>query len=325
MRDQVQAAEPRAAVRGSDLLWLAGLALAVAMAAAPWLGRVSAKADLAAQFLLQAGVGTAVLVALALFGRRLVMAALLALALGAQAAWLAPHLGPSGTAAVAAAAPLRVAFFNVWRGNRSLPEVVAWLERERPDVVVLAEYGAELRRALAPLDAIYPLRFDCLARPGCDLAVLSRRGGAPDLSLPAAAAADLIELVVPLGDTELRVLGAHLTRPVGVGTVWKQLGQVRAVAGAVRADPRPTILLGDLNAVPWARVVHELGERSGLRVVGSLDGTWPAFLPWPLRIPIDHALVSPGVVVTARRLGPDLGSDHRPILLDLVVEPHAAA
>lgn len=323
MRDTMRAAEPRA-VRGSDVLWLAGLAFAVAMAAAPWLGRVSAKADLAAQFLLQASAATAVLVALALFGRRLGMAALLAVTLGVQWAWLAPHLGPSGTAAVAAAAPLRVAFFNVWRGNRSLPEVVAWLERERPDVVVLAEYGAEMRRALAPLEALYPLRFDCLARPGCDLAVLSRRGGTPDLSLPATAAAELIELVVPLGDTELRVLGAHLTRPVGVGTVWKQLSQVRAVAGSIHDDPRPTILLGDLNAVPWARVVHELATRSGLRVVGSLAGTWPAFLPWPLRLPIDHALVSPGVVVTARSLGPNLGSDHRPILLDLVVEPHRA-
>jgi endonuclease/exonuclease/phosphatase (EEP) superfamily protein YafD len=313
--------EPGAVRRGGYLLWSVGVALAAAMAAAPWLGRVSAKADLAAQFLLQAAVGTAALVVLALLGRRLVTAAFLAVTLGAQAAWLAPHLGPSGTAAVAAAAPLRVAFFNVWRGNRSLPDVVAWLERERPDVVVIAEYSAEMRRALMPLDALYPLRFDCLTRPGCDLAVLSRRGGVPDLALPAAAAADLIELAVPLGDTQLRVLGAHLTRPVGVGTVWNQLTQVKAVAGAVRDDPRPTILLGDLNAVPWGRVVHELGERSGLRVVGSLDGTWPAFLPWPLRIPIDHALVSPGVVVTEHRLGPDLGSDHRPILLDLVVEP----
>lgn len=324
MGDGMRAAEPRAAERGSLVLWLAGVVAAAAMAAAPWLGRFSAKADLAAQFLLQASVATLVLVVLALLARRLVVAALLAVTLGAQAAWLVPHLGPSGTAAVAAAAPLRVAFFNVWRGNRAFPEVVAWLERERPDVVVLAEYGPDLRRALEPLDALYPLRFDCLARPGCDLAVLSRRDGAPDLALPAAAAADLIELVVPLGHGELRVLGAHLTRPVGVGTVWKQLSQVKAVAAAVRDDPRPTILLGDLNAVPWARVVHELGERSGLRVVGSLDGTWPAFLPWPLRIPIDHALVSRDVVVTARSLGPDLGSDHRPILLDLVVDPSHA-
>jgi endonuclease/exonuclease/phosphatase (EEP) superfamily protein YafD len=30
-------------------------------------------------------------------------------------------------------------------------------------------------------------------------------------------------------------------------------------------------------------------------------------------LPIDHTLVSPGVRVVQREVGPDLGSDHRPV------------
>jgi endonuclease/exonuclease/phosphatase family metal-dependent hydrolase len=39
---------------------------------------------------------------------------------------------------------------------------------------------------------------------------------------------------------------------------------------------------------------------------------------------IDHVLVSPSVGILANRVGADLGSDHLPVIADLVVpvEPH---
>ena len=42
--------------------------------------------------------------------------------------------------------------------------------------------------------------------------------------------------------------------------------------------------------------------------------TWPAFLPMPARIPIDHVMTGSGLRVVERTVGPDLGSDHRPVI-----------
>lgn len=42
---------------------------------------------------------------------------------------------------------------------------------------------------------------------------------------------------------------------------------------------------------------------------------------WLLRIPIDHVLVACAIGVDDRRIGPEVGSDHLPVITDLVVPP----
>jgi endonuclease/exonuclease/phosphatase (EEP) superfamily protein YafD len=41
--------------------------------------------------------------------------------------------------------------------------------------------------------------------------------------------------------------------------------------------------------------------------------TWMAGF-WPLALRIDHVLVSGGLCVEEARIGPDVGSDHRPVI-----------
>jgi len=94
--------------------------------------------------------------------------------------------------------------------------------------------------------------------------------------------------------------------------------QLREVGRIAAELPRPLILLGDLNITSWSPHFQDLLESSGLRdsrLGWGIQPTWPAN-PWLLRIPIDHALVSRDVRVIARRTGPAIYSDHRPIVLD---------
>jgi endonuclease/exonuclease/phosphatase (EEP) superfamily protein YafD len=85
----------------------------------------------------------------------------------------------------------------------------------------------------------------------------------------------------------------------------------------------PIVLLGDLNTTPWSPIYRQFIEDSGLR--DARDGfgllsSWPTGNP-PLLIPIDHALVSQQIVVHNLYLGPDVGSDHYPLILDFSVRP----
>jgi len=55
---------------------------------------------------------------------------------------------------------------------------------------------------------------------------------------------------------------------------------------------------------------------SGLQLAANAwKPTWR--VSSPLAIAIDHALTSKSLVITAREIGPGVGSDHRPQIIDL--------
>jgi endonuclease/exonuclease/phosphatase (EEP) superfamily protein YafD len=79
--------------------------------------------------------------------------------------------------------------------------------------------------------------------------------------------------------------------------------------------------MGDLNATPWSRPFHRFVGRSGLcdsRAGFGVQASFPAASAL-LRIPIDHVLVSCVIGVRNRRIGRDVGSDHLPVIVDLVL------
>ena len=83
------------------------------------------------------------------------------------------------------------------------------------------------------------------------------------------------------------------------------------------------MVLGDLNATAWCyafrRFLRETGLKDSARGWGY-QATWPTgFLP--LRIPIDHCLLSPDLKVLNRRIGPNVGSDHFPLTVELALGP----
>jgi endonuclease/exonuclease/phosphatase (EEP) superfamily protein YafD len=82
------------------------------------------------------------------------------------------------------------------------------------------------------------------------------------------------------------------------------------------------ILIGDLNTTPYSPYFSNLLKNSGL--INAMQGlrilgTWPDFLPFFLRIPIDHLLVSKNIQVLKQEVCPPVGSDHLPVLTSIKI------
>jgi endonuclease/exonuclease/phosphatase family metal-dependent hydrolase len=126
----------------------------------------------------------------------------------------------------------------------------------------------------------------------------------------------LLAVVVDVGDRLVRVLNTHLEYAFQA----ERLEQVAAIADAVRNDSAPVVLLGDVNAGPSSPEVARLLDvlSDAWAVAGAGAGfTFDAVSP---HARIDYVLVGDGVTVRWARVVRTHASDHRPVVVDTVVD-----
>jgi endonuclease/exonuclease/phosphatase (EEP) superfamily protein YafD len=294
---------------------LAPLGLIAVMTLAPLVGTYSTKMDLLSQFLIQAAVATVAALLLFVVLRRWLASAMALMALVLQLSVLQPSAFPA-RAGDEVERTVDVLFANVWGYNQRLPAMARAIIALDPEIVVLAEIDDRNRSLLADLAVAYPYRADCLSHWACDSVILSRLPILDDLSgwqgrRRIAMSAARIET----GFGPLVVAGAHLDQPLPPKRLREQERQVAGLIEMLDPVEDPLLLVGDFNSAPWGRLLRGLAAGTGLEIAWGLEGTWPSILPWPLRIPIDHALTGRGLELVERTVLRLPGSDHRSLHL----------
>ncbi|NEO61878.1 MAG: hypothetical protein F6J98_16150 [Moorea sp. SIO4G2] len=105
---------------------------------------------------------------------------------------------------------------------------------------------------------------------------------------------------------------------------WRNQDLEKEIGDYIRQIQKPVVLIGDLNVTMWSPYYKSLIESSGLHDARAGFGILPTLSqfspanPW-LAIPVDHCLVSRDVKVIKMRTGPDLGSDHLPVITDILI------
>ena len=225
-------------------------------------------------------------------------------------AWtIAPYYVPAAEP-VTTPGPLRALYFNVHGSNTRYAETVAHLLRSDADVIVLLEVNHAWMRQLAPLQNAYPHVVEN-AQPGnFGIALFSRLPFAQALVIDREASAPAIVADIETAYGALRIVGLHPVPPINTTYALERDRQLLTIPAL--AAGQTTLVLGDLNATPWSAAFRRLVGESRLSdcALGrGLRPSWPTSL-WPLMIPIDHCLKTPGIVVTEMLRLPHLGSDH---------------
>ncbi|MFC3301643.1 endonuclease/exonuclease/phosphatase family protein [Parvularcula lutaonensis] len=111
----------------------------------------------------------------------------------------------------------------------------------------------------------------------------------------------------------LQVIGLHTTVPFKVNGLARRK---RELAGVAHTAPEgPLLLIGDFNIVPWSDDFELMSSRGFTRLPIGAQSTWLSSSP-ALGLPIDHALVR-GDLEASARPGPWMGSDHRPLFVQI--------
>jgi endonuclease/exonuclease/phosphatase (EEP) superfamily protein YafD len=304
---------PRLLARRWTVLALFGVGL---VSVAAWLAPLGWPFELFAHFRLQLAAA-AIIVCSALALLRL--PALAAVALLSALVHALPTLQntrPASASTVCGAARFSVGAVNVQYSNHDHQRLLDWLVAYPADVVVLEEVTEKWASVLQSTHAQYPHQQVLPREDPYGIAILSR------WPLESFAAVDLASdglpslLVTLRPDGELvQILGMHTRWPITPALKELRDAALQGAAGMVAGNSMRTVLVGDLNLTPYAPAFKQLLLDTSLQDAFAdrvWRPTWRASL-WPLALPIDHVLIPRAACIHAAQVGPDVGSDHRPV------------
>jgi endonuclease/exonuclease/phosphatase (EEP) superfamily protein YafD len=296
----------------------AGLGL-VAVTLFSFLGSATWLGELTTHFRPHLAAAALVVMALAAVSRARLAALAGAACLLANAAPLVPYLGGTAVAAHQGSV-FRVLTVNLHTDGADYESVAALIERERPDLVALTEIGPRTAPLVERVRDLLPTTLGGEREGPFEVLLLTRwrpEAYRVDRSVGPQFPVSRVRLC---RETCLDVVALHAARPLDDGGSWRS-AQL-ALAARLAADREgPAVLVGDLNLTPWSPAFGRLLDASSLRDTALGRGiapTWLSSIPF-IGLPIDHVLVSPDIAVQARRVGPDVGSDHFPVIAELVL------
>lgn len=219
---------------------------------------------------------------------------------------------------------------NVLMENDEHERVVEAVDRHRPDVVLAVEVDERWLQSLTPLLERYPHRLLHPQSNYYGMVLLSK------LELIAPRVEFLIQDDVPSIHTAIRlrsgdVVDLHALHPRPPEPLRDQRSTPRdaelvVVGRQIRErSGRPTIVAGDLNDVAWSetselflRLSGLLDPRMGRGMFNSYNANNPLF-----RFPLDHVFHSEHFKLVSLKRLDSVGSDHFPLLIDLLYDPDA--
>lgn len=271
------------------------------------------------------GLFALLLVAFAIFSRRLrtIALALLCGSLVTGAVLAAPLLsgGASGGADQAGQHRLRIVSYNMFHTNPQAKKALDWVVGQKPDFIILLEAAPVHWREIRKIQDDYPYSYGCAGTGFCSTVILSRQPAEDVWPLSRGdpenrGALSAVTARFSVAGRDVPITAVHLDRPWPLGAQSEYMG---LLTDAVTTVGRRGIVAGDFNSAPWTFMMRRLADAGELHLASGATGTWPSgFAPF-LRLPLDQVYIGPCMTREAVQYGPALGSDHLPVITDIML------
>jgi len=220
--------------------------------------------------------------------------------------------------------PLSIVNINLWSANPYYRPVIEYIQQKQADVVVLEELDGQWMDDLEPVFNEYPYRKLAPRMGNFGIGILSKK---PILQ---ASVKDIAGVTLPTihctiehEDEWIDLIATHAPPPIDEQHwQWKQVHTDSLIAQGSNLL-NPIVLVGDLNMTsftPGFRKVNKALNLRDSRVGFGLQPTWNV-KNYLMHFAIDHCLVSERIAVVSRETGPDVGSDHYPVYIEVSILP----
>lgn len=218
---------------------------------------------------------------------------------------------------------IKVVQLNLLVTNRDYTKMLQFIAKEDPDIIGFEEVSPYWSAVLTKALSAYPYRIVEPEKTAFGIALFSKRplkngrikyfGKAYQKNrfFPSIVADTVIG-----GESTTMIVTHPLPPMAGFEVRNSQLADMAAHRAEYHKN---LIIIGDLNVTPWSSYFQRLVEQTGLsdsQLGFGVQPSWQSPIPL-ISIPIDHILTSDRFIVGHRALGPDIGSDHLPVVAQL--------
>ncbi len=218
-------------------------------------------------------------------------------------------------------AHIRLLQMNVWTKNNNYSSAFDCIRQVKPDLIAVEEMN---ERWSTILSTVLP-NYGYHQAPQTKTAEILLFSKLPVKSAeaPIFKTSNRQYVVAKLDwkGTPITVMVVHLTSPLDNATFERQDREYSELTELRKEFPANFIVVGDFNSTSWTRGFRRFmtsAELTDSREGRGIQPTWPTQMPL-LAIPIDHCLVSRELTVVNRFTGPNIGSDHLPVCVDLAL------
>ncbi|NQZ07638.1 MAG: endonuclease/exonuclease/phosphatase family protein [Algicola sp.] len=276
--------------------------------------------ELLAHFKLQYLLACAIFSLLFLLLRQFKTAGVMSLMLLLNGLYVAPWYFTAGPVKQSDKQRLKLIQSNVNSANQDHQKVIELVKTEQPDIFVAQEVNRRWVNQLKAIETLLPYKIVQPRSDNFGIALYSKYPlDKAQVIYLGKANVPSIEVQLSLNQKPLTILATHPLPPIGAKYYALRNDQFDALVGAVKTTHGPLVLIGDLNVTVWSNSYQKLIDKSGLvnaRQGFGLLPSWPSLLPFAM-IPIDHCLMSGEFTVIDIQTGPDVGSDHLPLIVEL--------
>jgi endonuclease/exonuclease/phosphatase (EEP) superfamily protein YafD len=227
---------------------------------------------------------------------------------------------------------LRIIHANLDRHNLNTTPAIQYIESQNVDLILLQEVTANWLAKLEsdttkyrvvkslPLENSLGVAMLVPVTPSKSIEVVTTQ----IINLPSYSDRPLIETTVQWGNRQVAVLSFSVIRPRNPETSAFQIVEFDAVSDwghrQQKENASDVVIIGDFNSTSWSSRFRSLLHKSDLHNSQRGFGfqpTWHSDLPSWFMIAIDHCLHSKSLQTRNRGTGPNIGSDHLPLFVEL--------
>ena len=235
---------------------------------------------------------------------------------------------------------IRLMTFNIGLIN-NFKNIHEQILLESPEIIQLQEVSPKVQSELKSLKSLFPYIAGLDKPLGHFSSIVLSKYPLKNTKVIGDYAV-LTKVILP--DTELNIIGLHLPAPlnqfllnlyvdfyfsnsnatkptplphVNFDVILKQMDHIKNL---VNKNNKNIILMGDLNMTITSKRFTNFLHDANLYTYVSYKHptfTWPTRVPYYLGIQIDHVLFSKNFKVIEKKTGNHVGSDHRPLIVDL--------